>query len=166
MVSKARPYLIEHRRTQLCSSLELDTLDFADASQSLVCVAIYARFKRQSGSYSSQLILSRSRIVPQGMSQPRAELYAALLNSHTGEVVRKSLQKWHQSSIKLSDSQIVLHWLNNDKKTLKQWVRCRVIESLRFTKSDQWHYVQSNQMIADIGTRRGPTLKFNLAFSF
>ena len=139
-------------------SLELDTLDFADASQSLVCVAIYARFKRRSGIYSSQLILSRSRIVPQGMSQPRAELYAALLNSHTGEVVRKSLQKWHKSSLKFSDSQIVLHWLNNDKKTLKQWVRCRVIESLRFTQPDQWFHVQSDQMIADIGTRRGPTL--------
>ena len=127
---------IKYRRTIVPSdatSLELDTLDFADASQSLVCVAIYARFKCRSGSYSSQLVLSRSRIVPQGMSQPRAELYAALLNVHTGKVVRKSLQNWHRSAIKLSDSQIVLHWLNNDKKTLKNWVCSRVIESLRFT---------------------------------
>ncbi|XP_066923741.1 uncharacterized protein [Clytia hemisphaerica] len=92
------------------------------------------------------------------MSQPRAELYAALLNSHTGEVVRKSLENWHQSAIKFCDSQIVLHWLSNDKKTLKQWVRSRVIESLRFTRSNQWFYVQSDHMIADIGTRRGPSI--------
>ncbi|XP_066913300.1 uncharacterized protein [Clytia hemisphaerica] len=139
-------------------NLEVETLDFADASQSLVCVTIYTRFKRQSGTYSSQLFLSRSRIVPEGMSQPRAELYAALLNSHTGEVVRKSLENWHQSAIKFCDSQIVLHWLSNDKKTLKQWVRSRVIESLRFTQSNQWFYVQSDHMIADIGTRRGPSI--------
>ena len=152
---------LKYRKTIVPSdaiSLELNTLDFADASQSLVCVAIYARFKCRSGTHSSQLVLSRSRIVPQGMSQPRAELYAALLNSHTGEVVRKSFHNWHQSSIKQSDSQIVLHWLSNDKKTLKQWVRGRVIESLRFTKTDQWFYVRSEEMIADIGTRRGSTL--------
>ncbi|MEM7375622.1 MAG: hypothetical protein AAF587_43925 [Bacteroidota bacterium] len=152
---------LKYRRTIVPSdavNLELETLDFADASHLLVCVAIYARFKCRSGGYSSQLILSRSRIVPDGMSQPRAELYAALLNAHTGEVVRKSYQQWHQSAIKFSDSQIVLHWLSNDKKTLKQWVRSRVIESLRFTESDQWCYVKSEHMIADIGTRRGSTL--------
>ena len=81
-------------------SLDVSTLDFADASQSLICVAIYVRYKRRNGEYSCQLILSRSRIVPKGMSQPRAELYAALLNAHTGEIVRRSLSKWqslHQS---------------------------------------------------------------------
>ena len=82
-------------------SLDESTLDFADASQSLICVAIYARYKRRNGEYSCQLILSRSRIVPKGMSQPRAELYAALLNAHTGEIVRRSLSKWHKSSSKL-----------------------------------------------------------------
>ena len=93
------------------------------------------------------------------MSQPRAELYAALLNAHTGEIVRKSFKKWHQSSIKLSDSQIVLYWLSNDAKPLKQWVRNRVIDILRFTKIEDWYYIRSENMIADLGTRRGATLK-------
>jgi len=48
--------------------------------------------------------------------------------------------------------------MSNAKKTLKQWVRSRVIENLRFTESDQWFYFKSEHMIADIGTRRGPTL--------
>ena len=78
-------------------SLEVNTLDFGDASHSMVCVAIYARFLRRNRSYSCQLILSRTRVVPKGFSQPRAELYASLINSHTGEVVKRSLKKWRST---------------------------------------------------------------------
>ncbi|XP_066933238.1 uncharacterized protein [Clytia hemisphaerica] len=125
----------------------------------MVCVAIYARFLRTNGEYSCQLIFSRTRAVPKGMSQPRGELYAALINTHTGEIVKRSLSKWHQSSMKFTDSQIVLYWLDNDQKPLKQWVRNRVIESLRFTTRDQWKYVPTDEMIADIGTRKGATVE-------
>ena len=140
-------------------NLNITTIDAGDASQSLACVSIYARFKRQNGQYSCQQVLSRSRLVPDGMSQPRAELYAALLNTHTGEVVKRSFYKWHQGSTKLTDSQIVLYWISNDERPLKQWVRNRVIEIRRFTSPDQWYYVQSKNMIADIGTRKGTTLE-------
>jgi len=93
------------------------------------------------------------------MSMPRAELYAALINAHTGEIIRRSFHDWHKHSIKFTDSQIALHWINNDQKPLKQWVRNRVIEILRFTSKDQWHYIQSKNMMADIGTRKGATLQ-------
>ena len=78
-------------------NLSIDTLDFGGASSSMVCVAIYVRFLRTNGQYSCQLIFSRTRAVPRGMSQPRGELYAALINTHTGEIVKRSLDKWHQS---------------------------------------------------------------------
>ena len=115
--------------------------------------------KRRNGDYSCQLVFSRSKIIPKDMTQPRAELIGALLNTHTGEVVRRSFHKWHKSSIKLTDSQIVLHWINNDEKPLKQWIRNRVIEILRYTSVNQWYYVHSKDMIADIGTRRGASLE-------
>eukprot|EP00111_Clytia_hemisphaerica_P010270 TCONS_00030046-protein len=70
------------------TNLDLTTVDFADASKSLICVSIYARFKRQCGTYSSQLVFPCSKLVPEGTSQPRAELLAALLNAHTSEIVR------------------------------------------------------------------------------
>ena len=89
---------------------------------------------------------------------PRAELYAALVNTHSSEVVRRSLEKWHHSSVKFTDSQIVLHWLDNDEKPLKSWVRNRVNEVHRFTSKDQWFYVNTKDMIADLGTRRGATI--------
>ena len=139
-------------------SLEIDTIDAGDASKDIACVAIYARFKRKSSGYSCQLVFSRSRLVPSGMTQPRAELFAATLNAHTGEVVKRSFKSLHQSALKLSDSQIALFWINGDNKQLKSWVRNRVIEIQRFTKPSDWKFVSSQNMIADIGTRRGASI--------
>ena len=41
---------------------------------------------------------------------------------------------------------------------LKQWVRNRVIEIRRFSNIEEWKYVKSSDMIADLGTRKGVTL--------
>ena len=122
-------------------SLNINTVDTGDASKNIACVAIYARCERSNGDFLCQLIFSRSKLVPDSMSQPRAELFAAVLNAHTGEVVKRSLGKYHQSSTKLTDSQIALHWISNSDKPLKQWVRNRVIEIRRFTIPEEWKCV-------------------------
>ena len=114
-------------------NLNINTVDTGDASKNIASVAIYARCERSNGEFSCQLIFSRSKLVPDSMSQPRAELFAAVLNTHTGEAVKISLGKHDQNSTKLTDSQIALHWISNSNKPLKQWVRNRVIEIRRFT---------------------------------
>ena len=139
-------------------NLEINTIDTGDASKDVACVAIYARFQRKCGKFSCQLVFARSRLIPDGTTQPRGELSAATLNVHTGEVVRRAFGKLHKSSLKLTDSQIVLFWINGTEKQLKPWVRHRVAEIHRFTTTDSWKYVNSENMIADIGTRRGTTL--------
>ena len=63
-------------------NLDINTIDAADASCKVACVAIYARFLWKNGTYSSQLVFSRSKLVPNGLSQPRAELFAATMNTH------------------------------------------------------------------------------------
>ena len=136
------------------SNLNLTTLDFGDASQDLVCASIYARFHRKQGDYSCQLIFARSRLVPDDYTQPRGELYAALICTHTGEVVKKAFKSTHTGNSKFTDSQITLYWITNKSLQLKQWVRNRVNEIHRLTNIDNWQYVQSNDMIADQGTRR------------
>ena len=141
------------------ANLEISTLDFGDASRSVACAAIYARFLRTNGEYSCQLVLSRSKLIPEGMTMPRSELYAAVLNSHTGEVVRRAFHKYHVGRQKFTDSQITLYWLNNEEKPLKQWVRNRVVEVRRFSDLADWSYVESRNMIADKGTRKGCTLE-------
>ena len=140
-------------------SLEVNTIDAGDSSQSIACVSIYARYKRRNGDYSCQLIFARSKLIPDNTSQPCAELFAAMLNAHTGEVVKRSLYKFHKDATKLTDSQIMLYWIQNREKPLKMWVRNRVVEILRLTDSSQWYYVKSSELVADIGTRRGANLK-------
>ena len=85
--------------------------------------------------------IGRSRLIPNGTTQPRAELIAATLNAHTGEVVRRSFQNHHKSSLKLTDSQIALFWINSSEKQLKPWVRNRVAEIQRFTDVNSWKFV-------------------------
>ncbi|XP_066928094.1 uncharacterized protein [Clytia hemisphaerica] len=131
--------------------MQIETLDFGDASQSLVCVSIYAQFRLKDGPYSCQLVFSRTRTV-QKTSLPRAELYAELLNVYTSEIVKRSFKGLVVSFKKFTDSQIALHWTSNDQKPLKEWVRNRVIEINRFSSKDQWAYIQSYDNIADLGT--------------
>ena len=99
-------------------NLKINTVDFGDASKSMAAIAIYARLLRKNGEFSSQLIFGRSKIISVP-TQPRAELEAALLNSHTGEVIKRSLKSNYDGSLKLTDSTIVLHWISNDDIQLK-----------------------------------------------
>ena len=43
---------------------------------------------------------------------------------------------------------------------LKQWVRDRVIEVRGFTETNQWHHIESQNVLADIGTRKGAKIKY------
>ena len=96
-------------------NLDINTTDFAGTSNKIVCVSIYARFLRKNGTYSCQLVFSRLEVVPDGLSQPRTEL-GATLNTHTGETVKRDFQDNHIGSVKLSDSQVTVHGIDNKKK--------------------------------------------------
>ena len=135
--------------------LNVETIDTADASQKMICVAIYARFKRKTGMYSCQLVFSRSKIVPQDMSQPRAEVLALELNAKTGHVVKTAFGERHVKCLKLSDSQVAIHWVGCTRTRLKLWVRNRAIEFNRLSNIEDLRYVDSKNMIADLGTRKG-----------
>ena len=87
----------------------VETLDFGDASKDVAFVETYTRFKGQNGCYSCQLVFSRSRLIPDVMTLPRAELYVALINTHTEEVVRIAFEEHHKNPLKSTESQIVLH---------------------------------------------------------
>ena len=56
----------------------MDTIDAGDASPDIACTAVYARYLRKAGDYSCQLVFARSKLLPEGITQPRAELVAAL----------------------------------------------------------------------------------------
>ena len=60
-------------------------------------------------------VFARSKLVQKNITIPRAELIAALLNANTGHIVKISFGNLHKRCVKLTDSQVVLHWLNNKK---------------------------------------------------
>ena len=125
--------------------LDICTLDTADASNQLICIAIYVRFILSDGGQSCQLVFARTKLVPKDMSVPRAELLATTLN----------FGKYFEKSMKLTDCQIAMHWINRIRSELKLSVRNRMIEINRLTELDAWGYVKSKDMIADLGTRKG-----------
>ena len=148
---------IRLKRAEDVINLVFETVDFADASQSMICLAIYARFKRKSGDHSCQLLFARSKIVSKDMSMPREELLAASLNAATGHVVKTGLGEKHSKCWKLSDIQVGLHWLGSPRSRLKIWARNRVIEIYRLVNVSNW-YVESKNMMADLGKRKGWTV--------
>ena len=70
-------------------SLDMETIETADAGERLICAAVYAMFNRKNSLWSCQLIFALTKIV-HDLSIPRAELEAAFLNSSTGHVVKSS----------------------------------------------------------------------------
>ena len=79
---------------------QVETFCFRDASREITCIAIYATFKRKDGNYSCQLVFARSRLISKKKIQPRAELHAALINTHTGEVVRRAFGQHHTNAFR------------------------------------------------------------------
>ena len=89
--------------------------DTTDSSNQLICVAIYARFLLTNGDYSCQLVFARTKIVTSEISVPGAELLAATLNATTRHVVKTSYGNYFEKSMKLTDNQIALFWINSTR---------------------------------------------------
>ena len=94
-------------------------------------------------------------MLPEGTTTPRGELMAADMNAATGYVVKKAFGQHHKKSIKLSDSIVALHWISSQFTLLKTWVRTRVVEINRLSDTSSWSRVDSKDMVANIGTRKG-----------
>ena len=97
---------------------------FVDASMKAYGAVAYIRQRK----YSS-LVMSKTRIAPlKGLTLPRLELMAALIGTRLYKFISSSLALDHNFQMFLwSDSQIVLHWILNQKK-LKSFVASRVQE--------------------------------------
>ena len=61
-----------------------------------------------------------------------------------------SIQSNQKGKLKLTNSQVVLNWISNNQKPVKQWVQNRVVEILRFTEPSEWMFASSQDMIADL----------------
>ena len=65
-------------------NLNFKTLDLAHASQLMICIAIYKRFKWKSGGHSCQLLFARSKIVLKDMFMPCGRTASCVIKCHNG----------------------------------------------------------------------------------
>ena len=88
------------------------------------------------------------------------ELAAAHLNAMTGFVVRRSFGKYHKGYTTFTDSQVALYWIHSRDKPVKQWIRSRVMRLTGYLIAQNGYiYIQSQNNIADMGTRKGVQVK-------
>ena len=138
--------------------MTMETLNVADAGDNLVCAAVYVRFLRRDGSHSCQLIFARTKVI-HDHTTPRGEMVAAVLNASTGFVVKSSLKDRVKRSWYVTDSQVTLYLINSTTAALKTWPRNRVVEVNRLSNRTEWYHTKRQNMVADLGTRKGATVQ-------
>ena len=146
---------IRFRRTIIppdAASLDLDLIVSSDASKSIAIASVHARVLLTSGMYSCQLLTAKSKIVRYN-TIPRAELRAAVVSASLAHSVKHNLRSRITNSLYVSDSTIILHWLNQDERPLETAVRNSVIEIRRLSDVRQWFHIDGTLNIADLGTR-------------
>ena len=146
---------ITFRRTIIPSdaqNTDVELLVSVDASQDIAISAVHARILRRDGSYHIQLITAKSKLVSSS-TIPRAELKAAVTGSILGHITKQNLGEQYKSTIFVTDSTICLFWIHQDERPMHIAIRNSVIEIRRFSLPEEWFHVETQDNIADLGTR-------------
>ncbi len=122
---------------------------FADASSRAYGAVAYLLWPTSSAP-AVQLVSAKARVAPLHQSTiPRLELMGALIASRLAKTIVDEF-KIKPSRVTLwTDSQVVLHWINSDSITYKQFVGVRVAEIQSLWSSINWRYVPTGQNPAD-----------------
>ena len=129
----------------------IELLVFADASQSLMCAAVYARTVDSTGRAHTQLLCAKQRL-SQGSSIPRSELKAICIATSLGYTIQRKCNRIESVRV-LTDSAIALQWILSDHRPLSANVRNSVLEVRRLIELTQLYHVRSADNLADIGTK-------------
>ena len=132
---------------------KLRLICMADASDKLIVQGCWAGFKRQSGAWSCQHILSRTLLADKNSTIPKMELQSLANGSNMCWIVRKVLADWVHDYILCGDSVISLCWVSSEKKSLSIFHRNRVIQIRRSSELGHLYHVKTEENLADLGTR-------------
>ena len=108
---------------------KLRLICLADAAEEAGGCCIYSSYECRDGSYSSSLLISRSKLLDQKV--PRNELEAVRIMAETALSVKEALKDMITDIIYVTDSTIALCWCNNLQKKLKVYTLFRVAEIRR-----------------------------------
>ena len=133
---------------------------FVDASpKAYGCIAYLTN-----GNQSSP-IMANSRVAPlKVLSLPQLELMAALIGTRLAKFLLDTLSpSYHNLKVKIwSDSEIVLYWINSNRK-LKQFVMHHINEMKGLFPVSTWNHCPTDQNPADLLTRGITTSQLQLS---
>ena len=113
----------------------------------------------------SSPIMAKSRVAPlKVLSLPQLELMAALIGTRLAKFLLDTLSsRYPNLKVKIwSDSEIVLYWINSNRK-LKQFVMHRINEMKGLFPVSTWNHCPTDQNPADLLTRGITTSQLQLS---
>ncbi|GFS69345.1 integrase catalytic domain-containing protein [Trichonephila clavipes] len=135
-------------------ALRIELQGYSDSSLRAFGAAIYVKCLHNSGTASTNLLCSKSRITPlKSVTFPRLELCALVLLAKLIRKTIKSMKIPFNDIVMWTDSTIVLAWIKKDPSVLKPFVKNRVSVIQHLTRVSSWKHVQSQENPADITSR-------------
>ena len=116
-----------------------------DFALKMLVVGAWGGFRKQSGGWSCQHILSRTLLSEKNTTIPKGELQSLTNASNMCWLLRKMLSDWVDDYIICGDSIIALCWVSSEKKSLSMYHRNRVIQIRRGTELDHLYHVRSDE---------------------
>ena len=147
---------IPHCYLQKEKPVEFQIIGYCDASEKAYSAVTYLRVTYKNGQVSSQIVAAKIRVSPvKVLTIPRLELMSSLLLARLVHSVYSALTRKFPISkvLCLTDSAIMLAWIQNEKKQYKQFVQNPVKEVRELTKTDMWYHLPGKENIADLPSR-------------
>lgn len=127
---------------------------FSDASETGYGASSYLSVKYPDGTIHCSFVMGKVRNAPvKFTSIPRLELQAAVLSTRIDKTLREELDLNIQSTTYWTDSEIVLYYLNNEKRRFQTFVANRVEEIRGNSRSAEWNHVPGTLNPADDASR-------------
>ncbi|XP_055374926.1 uncharacterized protein LOC129607776 [Condylostylus longicornis] len=137
---------------KMSSRIELHA--FSDASEKAFGAVVYVRSIDVSGTITSKMLCSKSRVAPKKiLTIPRLELCAAKLAVELMIKVKEAFQVKADATYYWTDSQIILSWIKSESSAFKIFVAHRVAFIQEFTRIQEWNYVNTKSNPADLISR-------------
>jgi len=138
--------------------IEFRTIVMADAATDACGAAVYCGVRRKDGTFSSNLIVAKSKLVKGSI--PRNELEGVVLAAETSLQVARVVRPQPEPARFYTDSRVVLCWVLNKSKRLRMWVFNRVqavYNMIKHSACSQTHiplyHIEGSENVADLLTK-------------
>ena len=127
---------------------------FCDASRLAFGTCAYIRWRLKDGKSDARFIAAKSRVAPlKELTVPRLEPQAAVLASRLSKTIFEESRFKFQGVRFLTDSRVVLAWIQGQSRSYKPFVSSRVAEVQTSSTPSDWSHCPSNLNVADDVTK-------------